>query len=226
VTANVRHSNASSEWGSPDAFVRIARATLGEIDVDPFTSTYWNTAGEATIDAKRIGTVDGPVDGFSDRWLDEAEAPRADWILGDVMICERAVRGNTTAFVNPPSDDGEPTVRGMTAVKRAWQIAETYHRLGWLDGGAIWVGFNLNQLQTLQFNTDGDRRIRSPLHADFLRVVPRRRVPYRPHPSRASKVQAPSHPSFLLLMPSLYTVESKRQLRTFTDLGAELGDVF
>ena len=119
-----------------------------------------------------------------------------------------------TAIVNPPgSDDG-------LNVKMAWMLLDNYHRLGWFGGGAIWVAFNMNQLQTLQGESE-----RSPLHDDFLRCVPSSRLPFVPHRETDEREQ-PSHPCFFLLMPAHDEIVAAEQVRLFTSIASALGEVF
>jgi hypothetical protein len=194
VTTDVRHSTGSPRWGSPERVIEIARAVLTvpslgvvQIYVDPFSDAEFN---------ERVGAHiyhDGSPgrDGYRDRWLDDDASPRADHLLAGF----RGAAPNSnryTALVNPPNET--PDLDAGEATKRAWIILERYHRLGWLGGGAVWIGFNLNQLQTLQIQSPGATaalgEVRSPLHADFMRCVPDRRLAFERH---SSNVRAPTY---------------------------------
>ena len=177
TTSNIRHSSEEARWGTPEVVVDLGRTVLGgvhgkPITVDPFSEERFNRA----IDATWILDGTKGKNGFKDAWLVPCgTCPRADHIMArfpnvgspplDLVIPKTA-----TAIVNPPgSDDG-------LNVKMAWMLLDNYHRLGWFGGGAIWVAFNMNQLQTLQGESE-----RSPLHDDFLRCVPSSRLPFVPH---------------------------------------------
>lgn len=253
MASNVRHSSGSEKWGSCDSFVEIARACFyGRVYVDPFTEEEFN----GTIAAMRI--LDGTKgrDGFKDRWLANELAPRADHLLSGVfrpvapvgfhvfdprVVEERPFKSmladdeafDATAFVNAPGDEsGEQ-------IKDAYTILELYHRLGWLPGGAFWVGFTLNQFQTLQCVTENDVEARSPLSPAFegCRCIPRKREAYRSHSTRpktrinkhgveVENDDAPSHPSFVLLMPSTDEIIAADQRRVFESMACKLGEVF
>lgn len=118
-----------------------------------------------------------------------------------------------TALVNPPGD------RSGAKAKRAWELTEQHHREGWLGGGVIWVAFNLGQLRTLQ-RTGAER---SPLHADFVRCIPSRRIPYDETPGVTSS--HPSHDTAIMLLPA-NSSEGRYQRARFRELCRELGEVF
>lgn len=60
VTANVMHSAATDDHGTPRELVEAARRVLGEIELDPFSSSYWN---HYVVKAARFYDVDH--DGFA-----------------------------------------------------------------------------------------------------------------------------------------------------------------
>lgn len=220
-STKVRHSSESPKWGTAPEIIHIAHKVLGHITVDPFSEPEFNEH----VKAQRILTGAPGLDGFKDRWLDTEEFPRADWILTGLKrptpTIAYAGGPYPTALVNPPGDDrGENT-------KKAWFILERLHRDGWLLGGTIWVGFSLNQLQTLQGrDLRGDDRtgFRSPLDPDFLRCIPDHRLGYVPHSTSEATDDAPSHPSFFVLLPS--QVNGDEQRATFRKYAGELGEVF
>jgi len=115
-----------------------------------------------------------------------------------------------TAMVNPPGDR-----RGENA-KRAWRLTRDRHDDGTIGGGAVFICFSLNQLQTLQGIG------RSPLDPLYLRLIPRRRLDYQRAPGVSGG--APPHPSEIVLLPS--RVDRAWQAYQFSRLGAEIGEVF
>lgn len=214
---NVRHSSEQPRWGTNPLVVRIAQHVLGpgEIYVDPFSEPEYN----ALVGATRILTGAKGLDGFRDRWIDVGAAPRADQVLAGYPIAdpgERAAR-HFTALVNPPGDESGDNV------KNAWRILDALHQSRWIDS-AIWVAFNLNQMQTLQGIAE-----RHPLHGDFVRCVPSSRLPFVAHSSKAADPlfnDAPSHPCFFFLLPSHDEVRAAEQMRLFDSMSAPLGAVF
>lgn len=227
--ANIRHSSSEARWGTGDEIVAIAKRTLGAfltiehpasdlppIHVDPFSESRFNDR-EGGVGARRILTGAKDLDGYRDRWIDDERCPRADWVLAGLDVTRsRTYRATeATALVNPPgSDDGE-------SVKNAWRLVDAYHRLLWVDS-AIWVAFNMNQLQTLQGISP-----RSPFHGDFdgCRCVPERRIPFVHH-DPAHGVEAPSHPCWFMLLPSSDAALAGEQRRLFESMASKLGEVW
>jgi hypothetical protein len=202
--------------------VTIARESLqpfgGSIYLDPFSEPEFNEC----VGAKRILTGEPGLDGFRDRWVnadsDFDPCPRADHLLAGYPVAgynaDRAALARS-ALVNPPGDDTGDNV------KKAWRLLDRYHELGWIDS-AVWVAFNLNQLQTLQGIS-----VRSPLCDEFVRAIPDTRLAFASHSSRpAGSDDAPSHPCFFLLMPSHAPHLATHQVQTFGRLASELGEVF
>jgi hypothetical protein len=222
MASNVRHSSESPKWGTAPEVIDIALKTFGYISVDPFSEPEFN----AHVGAERILTGEKGLNGFKDRWLAIDECPRADWLLTGIAAppCAVAMTVLPTALVNPPGDD-----QGLNT-KRAWFVLNALHRLGWLAGGAIWVGFSLNQLQTLQLKDDvtGWKRdgFRSPLHPDFVRCIPDHRLGYTAHSTSKALDDAPSHPSFFVLLPSTNQALADVQRRVFAKHAGALGEVF
>jgi len=213
---DIRHSAATHDWGSARVQIDIARAVLGYITVDPFTSAKWNTV----IGARRIITA--AEDGFVTPWIGGGPAPGVD--LGDddgVAMRKLAAMGGlagATAFVNAPGD------RSGENIKNAWRALELYHRRVFFAGGAVWIGFSMNQLQTLQDLDASANGYRSPLCSDFLRCVPESRIPYQSEPGVDG--EQPSHPSWMLLLPAIERRTRERQERAWTALCARLGEVW
>jgi hypothetical protein len=229
--AAAQHSSGNDDWGTGRTVIDIGRAVLRYISVDPFSSAKWN----AVIGAERIITEQ--QDGYATPWVDHPKCPAPGQAI--MTPQEREVARLSidryaqplpqapsdldpqTAHVNPP---GERTGRN---VQRAWYALDQYHRQGWFAGGALYVGFSMNQLQTLQNAARGaaDEVVaRTPLDPSFLRSVPDRRIPYQIAPG--VDAEQPTHPSWFLLMPALEPALADRQRAIFTLLCRELGDVF
>jgi hypothetical protein len=210
---SAQHSSASPVYGTPGVIAYIAHVVLGRIDLDPFSDDRWNE----TIRAARFLTA--ADDAFTCAWFDGA--PTALEILRvheTQWRTDQRPRQPHTALVNPPGDK-----RGEM-VKNAWRLVEWHHRTGWLAGGAIVVLFNIGQLQTLQGLHDGSGScVRSPLHRDFLRCVPRRRVRYESAPGVVA--EAPAHASALVLLPAPGAV-GDMQRALFNGIAGEIGEVF
>lgn len=229
--AKAQHSSANDDWGTGRAVIDIARAVLRYISVDPFSSAKWN----AVIGADRIITEG--QDGFTTPWVDHPRCP----VPGQAIMTphERTVAqlevsnwggkalqapsdlDPQTSLVNPP---GERTGRN---VKRAWYALDQYHRTGWFAGGALYVGFTMNQLQTLQnaaFGEPDETEARTPLNSTFLRCVPDHRIAYQIAPG--IDAEDPTHPSWFLLMPAIDPMLGDHQRELFRMLCSPLGDVF
>lgn len=209
----------SHDYGSPPEFVEVAHAVFrGPPTLDPFSSEKWNDAG---IRAHRIITAE--QDGFKTPWFpacgkylgdDDATTPQLTCIRtrGHSGLCDNHRGDEESVIVNPPGN------RTGSNVKAAWALLDAHHRAGHIAGGGLWVGFNLNQLQTLQHVA------RSPLHPDFLRCIPRKRSAYLEAPGVITK--QPRAPSWLLLLPATNADRANRQRATFTVMASKLGAVF
>jgi len=216
------HSSKTNNWGSPRTSIDIGRAVLGHITVDPFTNELWNQV----IGAQRIFTA--AQNGYRTPWFDGAPAPGVD---DDVFV---EGENDNTAWVNGPGD------RTGRNIQLAWVAIETYHRLGWLGGGGIWVGFNLNQFQTcqripLEVEQEGKRNkkstvrffehVRPPTHRSFLRCVPSSRWPYQKAPGVDG--DQPPRPSWFALLPATNPrIDGDRQRDAFRALCERIGEVF
>lgn len=235
-----QHSSATGVWGTARELVDLARATLGRIDLDPFSDAAWN----ATIGADRILTERD--DAFRCAWFDNA--PTAAQLLDASWDAESFAREpwRSTAIVNGP---GDPT---GDAIKRAWRLTEWHHRAGFLGGGCIWIAFNVGQLQTLQ-NSGAPRSLLS-----FPLLITSSRVRYVESPatertrlakladverklrtatgarakllrSQASRLAAgataPPHASAVALLPAHDPREAERQRAIFALVGGRLGEV-
>lgn len=233
-----QHSSATGVWGTARELVDLARATLGGIDLDPFTDAAWN----AIVGADRIITA--REDAFRCAWFDEGPTAR-EILAGDLTAWETPARP-ATAIVNGPGDPSGD------AIKRAWRLTEWYHHNGFLAGGAVWIAFNVGQLQTLQ-NAGAPRSLLS-----FPLLITSSRVRYVESPaterarlakladverklrtaagarakllrSQASRLAAgataPPHASAVALLPAHDPREAERQRAIFALVGGRLGEV-
>lgn len=202
-TKRAQHSSASHRHGTPRAVVDVARAVLGRIDLDPFSDPEWNVV----VGADRILTAKD--DAYRCRWFDGAAM--ASQIILDANRCGSLAAKPHTSIVNPPgSKDGK-------SVQRAWVLTEWHHRTGWLGGGALWVAFSLNHLQTTQ-RSGAQRSL-----AQFPICIPDRRLSYLRAPGVVGK--QPPHPSAIVLLPSLDPAEADRQRQIFALVGGRMGEV-
>lgn len=212
---SIRHQSGSDDYGTGRAFIDIARAVLGKITVDPFSSAKWN----AVIGAEVIITQ--RQDGFKTPWFVDAPAPLdvCEWAERTFDLePDRANYGLRTASVNPPGD------RTGENVKRAYWATTRYWSTGWINGGAFWFGFNLNSLQTCQRADVEGVRAPSPLDPRFLRCIPDHRVPYQDRPGHDA--DQPTHPSWFMLLPAREPGICSRQRDAFKTLASRLGSVF
>lgn len=205
--SGAQHSSESSGWGTPSVIVDLATRVLnlGQISLDPFSAPGWNR----TVRAARILTEKD--DAFSCAWFDGSPAAIDIFNPGATLWGPEQMTGRT-ALVNPPGD------RTGQMVKRAWRLVEWHHASGWLDGGAIWIVFNLGQFRTTQTAGAG----RSLLHPDFIRCIPSKRIPYDERPGVGSS--APSHDTAIVLLPG--RGREMRQRLDFESLFGDIGEVF
>ena len=231
---NVRHSSEQPKWGTGPETIMLANSSLwpvvcsepggmNPIYVDPFSEPEFNL----NVKADRILTGAKGDNGYKDRWIDHELAPRADHILSCYPIKPKPAGVRPyTALVNPPGDESGENV------KNAWALLVGYYVTGWIDS-ALWVAFNLNQLQTLQ-----GVAVLHPLSQQFegCLSVPDHRLGFIPHSSRPKTKfdrhgvevdvdDAPSHPSFSLLLPSRDEVVAADQRRMFEHVAGKLGAV-
>ncbi len=165
---NVLHSHATDDHGTPVALCELSRRVGGGgIDLDPFTSDYWN---HHTVKAARHYTVRD--DGYAQEWR------------GGLMQ------------INPPGPvEGRPETRHN--VRRAWEKTCEHWKRGEVDaaiwiGFALGQACTLQSspMHPLQFltgflitrqcflqRTAGGPPVpgESPTHANFVTLMPSRR---------------------------------------------------
>ncbi len=188
---NARHLALSGEWMTPTKYVEAARTTLGFIYRDPCGSELSNER----VRASHLHTKDD--DGLSEdnrNWgstllvnppgsCSEPELEED----GESLLLD--MRGKPVLsfpgcgdFV---SQGKRRTVCSCQLVKRYWRNLVRCWQQGWVEG-FVWVGFSLEQLQSLQGTA-----LLAP--TDFALCFPAKRIAYD-RAGVASK--APPHGSF------------------------------
>ncbi len=121
-----QHSAATCEHGTPAEGVDLARYSLGGLDLDPFSSAYWNH-----YSVKAGAFFDKRTNGLAQDWTGKL-------------------------IVNPPGEDSvvnpatkKREVIAPSLVRPAWEKLVQHWRAGQVDG-ALWWGYSLEQLQMLQ----------------------------------------------------------------------------
>jgi hypothetical protein len=143
---------------------------------------------------------------------------RANYIIGALgETMPWAVRGRgtpVTVFLNPPGD------KSGQLVKAFWSRLVHEWTCGVVDS-AVWVGFSLEQLVTLQS---------APINPMTLpMVVPRRRLSFLFRSGHANapptQAKAPTHGNYLTLLPSPEPELGRAQLAMWAARGREIGEV-
>lgn len=164
-------SSESEDYGTPSAYVELAREVLGAIDLDPASSSYWNHHV-----VKATTFYDERVNGLAQPWFGRV-------------------------FHNPPSN------RELKMTVRPWweRLVSSYLR-GEVDS-AIWLGFQLGQLQTLQ------SAAQHPLQ--FFNLFPASRIDFlKRSPGNAAPTPAgsPTHANYITLLPTRRSPELTRAM--------------
>lgn len=221
MAANVRHSMENIEWYSPADVVARARAVMGAIDLDPFSSDEAQRVVKAgdhwTLDGARSGGKNGYLDQYRGctgaglrvfvnspgGTVDDAGMPIRSARRGQPPCTQSGSCGLPTPHIHGPRH---------SAQKLAWRkvVGE------WLAGRAsevVFLCFSLELLQTTQVPghlLDGElMRAGSaafgdvgllPLH--FPICYPRRRLAYSRPSEDGSRVGAsPPHASCVVYLP-------------------------
>lgn len=156
-----QHLAESGERYSPPQLAEFARHVLKTIDLDPASSP----AANATIGAEKIYTSDD--DGLSLPW-------EGNLFINPPGSCP--VRDAVFSRCGNPArtESGGPGRCTCGLVRRFWmRLCQL------LDEGAVrlgfWVGFQVNQLQSLQSQQP---MFRLPAPSDFMTLFPSRRIAY------------------------------------------------
>lgn len=186
------------DHGTPLDIVALMHATFGrEPDLDPCSHPKWNEQ----VRARRIIT-------------EEMDARVAEWFSGaplpSRLLTDRRCRPDGEAgelvHCNPPNDAGGDLVSFF------WLTLVEYWKRGWIRS-VFYVGFNIEQLARNQRIGARSSPLRHPT------IVPALRPRYLDGKTREPQAQ-PMHASFITLLSHDW-----REIRTFSALGRELGDV-
>lgn len=189
---NAQHLSNSAEWATPLELVESARAVLGEIDLDPATTQ--------AINAKHVRArswMGAEHDSLSRSWSGRVfvNPPGGCPIVLVEHVKRRTVCGNeATGDRNPPCS--------CRLVSRFWSHLIEHHVRGTVPA-AIWIGFSLEQLSSLQkFDS-------SPMDYPLCIVGPSR-VRYLDADNDLQPAGSPTHASFVSYMgpkPSAFRAE-------------------
>lgn len=157
--ANAQHLAKSAEHGTPVDVVEAARSVLGKFDLDPASNVEHNKI----VKADWFYTAE--QDGLAPQWY------------GHV-------------FLNPPGTCGllvcgNKKVCSCQLVRKFWNKLIHEYLAGRVRS-AIWIGFSLEQLASLQNKTE-----KSPL--SFPLCYPRKRLKFRG--------DNPTHSNYIALLP-------------------------
>jgi hypothetical protein len=166
------HSSDSSEHYTPAEVIAAARATMGGIDLDPFTTAKANTVVEASYYYTQKD------DGFELPWGDTADPQRL--------------------FINPPcSKVKRKPARAPKALVKPAQIHGWWKLLDEYGAGhveqAVFLCFNMNLFQTGQ-------RFGYAAPFQFPLCVPSKRLKFWGE-GRAPGEGSPSHASAIVYLP-------------------------
>ncbi len=189
---NPLHSNRSAEWWTPRDYADAAHEVMGGIDLDPFSCAEANQVIRALL------YFDKSDDGLAHPWS-----------------------GNV--FVNPPGGVTEKVKDPVTGREKRVRIEPSLVRPAWerlvreTEAGnvmqAIWIGYSLEQLQTLQSSP------RCPL--DYSICFPAARIPFDSDQGKSTGPTHANYVSFLLSErhPLGHAAAKRRFLQAFSRFG-------
>ncbi len=172
-----KHSSESAEHYTPVDIVEAARAVMGRIDLDPASCELANTYIKASM--------------FYD---EQADGLRRNW--------------SGRVFLNPPGGmldrNLKPKKHGDFSSAKVWWRKLVQHWRAGLVSQAVFVGFNLEILQTAQrytrdypFATEADMSL-----LDFPFCIPSERIRFLHAENNALKVGGqPTHANVLVYLP-------------------------
>lgn len=194
---NAQHSAKTFDHGSAPASVTFGRDVIGhDFDCDPASSGYWN---HHLIKARTFYDV-------TQNGLDLRNA----W-FGDMWI-------NPPGTVKDDEDQAEVIARhgGRSMPRLFWDRLIYEYNRGAVKS-AIWYGFTLAQLRTLQTAPMAPHQ--------FLTLIPATRLDCLTRgPGNGPPVPqgAPTHDSFITLIPSRDRSVARGQVSRFMELGQRL----
>ncbi len=214
------HSSESNEHYTPEKIVELVRGLMGAIDLDPASSEVANRRVRATRFYSQGGEIPfwrgrvflNPPGGTCDK--DFRTVIKADKAKGRKPCSETGDCGL------PPGHKHE----GLDSSAKKWwfKLVKEWRELR--VSQAIFVGFSLEMLQTMQVDTP--EGLPTPL--DVPLCFPRTRVAYDRLGPEGSLVKgaSPPHASFIAYLPILYLPGSsdaredcRRFIKTFSPLG-------
>lgn len=181
------HSSATSTWGTPPDLVAFAKAAMGGIDLDPASSSDHN---RRTIHAPRFLDGTPGKDALVDAWWPGWPSDR-----------ERRV------LLNPPGDKtGKLVKRFWNNLAMRWLAGDDEREIDRVHA-AVWVGFNLQQLVSLQ------RSFLSPFDPRILIAVPSTRTAFLD--ARGIPEENPTHGNWIALLPDARRILDDQQRAAF-----------
>ena len=178
----VQHSNDTDSWGTPDEILVASRIVLGgTIDLDPASSTFFNTR----VRAKQF--YDQYNDGLIHHWNTYTNYPH-DWEPRSI-------------FLNPPSgrynSKTDMLSGNLRYIKGRWINKLFWQKL--LDevfegrvSHAIYIAYSIEQMQTTQI--DCTKSI-----LDFPMCIPNRRLDFVN--TQGEKKEQGTHASAIVYVP-------------------------
>lgn len=200
---NPHHLSGSGERYTPAHVAEGARAVMGGIDLDPASCARANEIVKAT------------------KYYTRAENGLRRPMSGRVILnapgsCKDAA-GTLTDCYQPPRTDGTQKQNcSCNLVSRFWG-----HLLGNVAQGnvpvAVWVGFHLNQLQSLQTHHEV-----SPL--SFITCFPRKRLRYLD--TKLQEMPSPPQASYItLVVPNVEQARARHYRHRFCGTFGPLGRI-
>lgn len=166
MTANVRHSSSTPEHYTPGHVVEAARATLGEIDLDPASCE----AANRVVQAKRYFTKND--NGFIQPWSGRVFLnPPGGWC--DDQGCMIIKRTKTTPPCTESGACGIPAPHiheGIDSSQKKWWQELVANWVAGSVPAAIFICFSLELLQSTQVEPQGPLPLEFPICYPAVRL--------------------------------------------------------
>ena len=222
------HLSESNEHFTPMRVIEPAREVLGEIDLDPASCAEANER----VRAKRFFTVRDPshLAAWRGRVFQNPPGGMNDENFRRVIRKKGDVEGCvvTGACGLPPGHTHE----GVDSSAKRWWFKLVREWIEERVEEAIFVGFSLEMLQTMQVDTprDGGNLRPLPTPLDVPLCFPQVRVPYDKVGKDGVIVKggSPPHASFIAYLPSRprgNAAATKRSVHDFVKVFSALGQV-